>query len=251
MPYLHFFSNIRCNVCKHNASFSLLHAANLRKHEPNRSISNRPWIDIRDDFRGLFCCGHCQSPLTIDFRARSHEHVNDLLGYLNRLTNHLINPTSNGNVGYMTIEARNLGQDLHNQFDISSFYPNTKKEIPTNLPEEIHSLYVEDLLHAEGSARLTVITCRLILESACRDKLGTDKGQLINLIKQLGDKEMLPKVMLDWAHTIRQFGNEAVHDPAPQIPAEAADIRSFTEALLDFLYTYPAKIEAIRKETAH
>lgn len=213
--------------------------------QPQRTV----WADELLNFRGLFLCGHCHSPVTLDFSARNKEHGAQALPYLNRLQLQLIDQTHISTAGKRygyEIKADSVGRDLHSAFKIEAFYPDGNEVIPTHLPPEIHSLYVDDLLQAKGSPRLTLFTCRLILEAACREKLGSDKGKLVNLIEKLGEAEALPKVMLDWAHTIRQFGNDAVHDATPPSHEEALEIKTFTEALLEFLYTYPARIAELR-----
>ncbi|EMV0202349.1 DUF4145 domain-containing protein [Klebsiella quasipneumoniae] len=140
-----------------------------------------------------------------------------------------------------------VGTDLRKFFKLDTIYPEGTDSVPEHLPQEIHSMYVDDLLQATSSPRLTLVSCRMILESACRDKLGTDKGRLVDLIQKLGEAEALPRVMLDWANTIRQFGNEAVHVSGSPTVDEATEIRSFTVTLLEFLYSHPARIDSLRK----
>ncbi|HCM5103668.1 TPA: DUF4145 domain-containing protein [Klebsiella pneumoniae] len=149
-------------------------------------------------------------------------------------------------IGY-EVKMDDVGTDLRKFFKLDTIYPEGTDSVPEHLPQEIHSMYVDDLLQATSSPRLTLVSCRMILESACRDKLGTDKGRLVDLIQKLGEAEALPRVMLDWANTIRQFGNEAVHVSGSPTVDEATEIRSFTVTLLEFLYSHPARIDSLRK----
>ncbi|HCJ2570305.1 TPA: DUF4145 domain-containing protein [Klebsiella pneumoniae] len=250
MPFLHYFSDVHCAVCGHNSSFSLLHAACMRKSELNTQSQTRMWREDPFNFRGLFTCGNCFSPVTFDFSPRNRDTDSRPIRFLNRLSLEMIDTSSRTTqprrVGY-EVKLDDVGIDLRKFFTLDAFYPEGTDSVPEHLPAEIHSMYVDDLLQATSSPRLTLVSCRMILESACRDKLGTDKGKLVNLIQKLGEAEALPRVMLDWANTIRQFGNEAVHVSGSPTVDEATEVRSFTVTLLEFLYSHPARIDSLRK----
>ncbi|MEH4206720.1 DUF4145 domain-containing protein [Klebsiella pneumoniae] len=252
MPYLHYFSDVHCSVCGHNASFSLLHAMNMRKSEIHSVSKTTMWADDNLRYRGLFCCGHCQSPVTCDFSLIDRGLGTQARNFLNRLSIEIIEPgsrsTQQRRLG-LEIKMDQIGTNLRKFFSLDAFHPKGEDSIPENLPADIHSMYVDDLLQATSSPRLTLVSCRMILESACRDKLGTDKGKLVELIQKLGTAQALPQVMLDWANTIRQFGNEAVHVSGSPTSEEATEIRSFTITLLEFLYSHPARISSLRQNT--
>jgi len=54
--------------------------------------------------------------------------------------------------------------------------------------------------------------------------------------------------LFEWADTLRISGNEAVHDLAVTVPADdARDILEFTNALLEYMFTFKDKFEQYKK----
>ncbi|WP_049856845.1 DUF4145 domain-containing protein [Trabulsiella odontotermitis] len=147
-----------------------------------------------------------------------------------------------------TIDISRVGTNLRPSFEIEKIYPGGESAIPDNLPSQIERMYKEDLMAVRGSARHTIISCRTILESACKQILEVKNKKLIAMIDTLKNDGLIPSTMADWAHTIRIIGNDAVHeDESPGID-EASEIVAFTDNLLQLLFTYPARIEKIREQ---
>lgn len=172
--------------------------------------------------------------------------------FLNRISLELMDPSLRGTgqryIGHQ-ITMDSLGVDLGPLFKIDAFHPDSKEAVPSDLPPGIHQIFVNDLLNASGSPRLTLFSCRLIIEAACSDQLGVSGGKLVSMINQLGESRKLPEVMIEWAHTIRQFGNGAAHDHSDVPDArEASEIRAFTVSMLEFLYSHPARVTALRNQ---
>jgi hypothetical protein len=54
--------------------------------------------------------------------------------------------------------------------------------------------------------------------------------------------------LLEWAEALRNFGNEAAHDVGVTISAQdAKDIMTFTEALIEYVFTYRDQFERFKK----
>lgn len=53
---------------------------------------------------------------------------------------------------------------------------------------------------------------------------------------------LLTKDLAQWAHEIRIFGNEAVHDPVEVSEQEATEIKDFTELFLLYVFTLPGML---------
>ncbi|MCX9095000.1 DUF4145 domain-containing protein [Providencia rettgeri] len=170
----------------------------------------------------------------------------DPFSFLNRLKYTEISGTP-PQTGY-TLSVNEWGTDLRQAFIIDKIIPEQGEEIPPALPDEIRAMYVDDLLQVTGSARHVLIACRAILEATCKDKLSNPKGHLINLIQQLVDEGFLPKSISEWAHTIREFGNIAVHEASAPDRTTANEIMMFTKTLLELMYSYPEKIQQIRQK---
>lgn len=79
------------------------------------------------------------------------------------------------------------------------------------------------------------------------------KGEGSNLkdqIDDLADKGILPPVMKDWAHEVRELGNENAH-PKPGAkgtpPEDAKDVVEFLTFLLRLTYNLPQEIQQFRE----
>ncbi|HBO3781259.1 TPA: DUF4145 domain-containing protein [Pseudomonas aeruginosa] len=69
-------------------------------------------------------------------------------------------------------------------------------------------------------------------------------------IDDLAKKGVLPKIMQDWAHSVRELGNDSAHpkvDQPPTSPQDAKDIISFMDYLFEYLYTLPKRINEYRE----
>jgi recombinational DNA repair protein (RecF pathway) len=55
---------------------------------------------------------------------------------------------------------------------------------------------------------------------------------------------LITKEMRTWAHKIRLEGNEAVHEIDEPTKEQATELKLFTEMVLTYLYTLPAKVKA-------
>jgi hypothetical protein len=69
-------------------------------------------------------------------------------------------------------------------------------------------------------------------------------------IDDLAEKGVLPKIMQEWAHNVRELGNDSAH-PQPDQPAtsskDAKDIVGFMDYLFEYLYTLPKQIREYRE----
>jgi hypothetical protein len=83
--------------------------------------------------------------------------------------------------------------------------------------------------------------CRKALQGICVDK----KAKSANLaagLRDLRDNGLIDKNLYDWADALRLFGNDAAHDINVVIsPQDAKDIVEFTEAILEYVYTFRQK----------
>lgn len=92
------------------------------------------------------------------------------------------------------------------------------------------------------------IMARSALQVALRDR-GAEGKNLKQEIDDLADKGILPAIMKEWSHNVRELGNESAHPQPEQIPTnkeDAKDIVSFLDFLLEYLYKLPKRIEDYR-----
>ncbi len=88
----------------------------------------------------------------------------------------------------------------------------------------------------------------VMARSALQLTLRAQNAQGKNLYGEINDlaaKGLLPPTMKDWAHNLRELGNDSAHprpNQAPTVPADARDICNFLDFLLEYLYTLPHRI---------
>lgn len=88
---------------------------------------------------------------------------------------------------------------------------------------------------------------RTVLELAM-NKIAPDiKGNLFERLGKLQDANKLPAEMTDWAHNIRIFGNEAVHEGAKASPEDVEDLANITKIILIYLFEMPERVRLMRE----
>lgn len=63
-------------------------------------------------------------------------------------------------------------------------------------------------------------------------------------IDKLADAGSITRDIQKWAHKIRLEGNEAVHELENPTKEQATELKLFTELLLTYLFTLPARVKA-------
>jgi hypothetical protein len=92
------------------------------------------------------------------------------------------------------------------------------------------------------------VMARSALQLALRAH-GAEGANLKQEIDDLASKGLLPPIMKDWAHTVRDLGNDSAHpkvDQAPTNAKDASDIVGFLDFMLEYLYTLPKRISEYR-----
>jgi sarcosine oxidase delta subunit len=92
----------------------------------------------------------------------------------------------------------------------------------------------------------------VMARSALQISLRAHEAKGNNLKQEIDDlaaKGLLPPLMKEWAHLVRDLGNDSAH-PTIDAPAttskDAADIVAFLDFLLEYLYVLPKKINDYR-----
>lgn len=188
--------------------------------------------------------------MTLDISLREGTEPAGALAFLNRLSFDFIQQssmTTRKNYPLIPVDVSSFGTELTPYFHIDQAHPNAETEIPDFLPENILRHYRENILGV-STPTMTVVGCRRTLEAVCREKTG-QKDNLVTLIEKMADEGVIPESIKTWAHTIRIFGNRAAHDTDDFFSyGEAKEIRAFTRMLLEFIYSYPARIRQLQNK---
>jgi hypothetical protein len=127
-------------------------------------------------------------------------------------------------------------------------YPPQDDRINPLLPDPLKDAYREAISCFKSKAyTATAIMCRKTLEGICVEHKAKGSN-LVASLKDLKDKGVIENRLYEWADALRISGNEAAHDVSVTISAEdARDILEFTNALLEYIFTFRDKFEEFKK----
>jgi hypothetical protein len=136
----------------------------------------------------------------------------------------------------------------HGWDDPFLLYPAQPSRINPSFPEAIQSAYGEAVACFRGKAfTAAAIMCRKTLEGVCAEH-GVNGRSLTVTLKGLRDKGVIEGRLYEWADALRITGNEAAHDVTVNVSQEdAQDIMEFTNALLEYVFSFRDRFEEFRK----
>jgi len=125
-----------------------------------------------------------------------------------------------------------------------SLFPQPDTRVNPNLPEPLKAACEEATSCFKSKAyTATAIMCRKTLEGICIEHGATGRT-LVASLKELKDKGVIENRLYEWADALRISGNEAAHDVNVTISADdAKDIIEFTNALLEYVFTFRDKFD--------
>ncbi len=127
-------------------------------------------------------------------------------------------------------------------------YPPEDNPINPNLPAPLKSAYAEAVSCFKSKAYTgTAMLCRKTLEGICAE-YGVTGRNLVSNLKELKDRGIIENRLYDWADALRISGNEAAHDIKVTVsPEDARDILEFTNALLEYIFTFRDRFEQFKQ----
>lgn len=138
--------------------------------------------------------------------------------------------------------------DDDEHFGTMRLYPPADDRVNPALPEPLKNAYKEAVACFKAKAyTATAIMCRKTLEGICVEHAAKG-GNLVKMLKDLKDKGVIENRLFEWADALRISGNEAAHDVNVTTSGEdARDILEFTNALLEYVFTFRDKFEEFKK----
>ena len=116
---------------------------------------------------------------------------------------------------------------------------------PDYWPADVGRFWLQARRSLEGNnwdAAAVMARSALQLSARLNGAAGSNLKQEIN---DLGEKGLLPPIMVEWSHEVRELGNDSAHPAAGSAGASAADAKDIVEFLttmLTFLYQIPHQI---------
>jgi len=129
-----------------------------------------------------------------------------------------------------------------------------------SLKVELHDSVPKAIREAFGEARTCIrakaftaaaIMCRKALEGICSAHGVKSSGSLAAQLKKLKEDGVIENRLFEWAEALRTMGNEAAHGVKLVVSREDAnDTLEFTEALIEYVFTYRDKFEQFKTRRA-
>ena len=140
------------------------------------------------------------------------------------------------------------GISADNSFRTLAMFPAPKVSVaPEGTPDAIAGTFIEAMDDLKRKRFDTCgILCRKVLDTATK-RLKPDVQSFFSRIEALRADGTITPAMTDWAHIVRQDGNEAVHTEEAMTEQAARELMGFTEMFLIYVYSLPSMIEARRK----
>ena len=127
-------------------------------------------------------------------------------------------------------------------------FPPADKKFGRSIPMPIREAHQEAVRCIKAKAyTASAIMCRKTLEGVCQAH-GVKARNLASSLKELKEKGLIEGKLVEWAEALRNFGNAAAHGVELRIsPEDARDIIEFTEALIEYVFTYKDKFAAFTR----
>jgi len=148
----------------------------------------------------------------------------------------------------MVLWSANESGDLYSYEQLP--WPAKPDSFPEHWPQALgrYWLQAQKCLNDE-SWDAAALMARSALQVAMREQQAKGNN-LRQEIDDLANKGLLPPVIKEWAHTLRELGNDSAHPHPSQVAttqADAIDTVRFLGFLLDYLYNLPHRIAEYRQ----
>ncbi|WP_138612814.1 DUF4145 domain-containing protein [Pseudoalteromonas sp. S3785] len=121
--------------------------------------------------------------------------------------------------------------------------------IPEFLPDNVQNFFSQAIsaLRSENFDSASMMS-RKVLEVSVKKIHPESQGSLYKRIESLESDGLITGDLKDWAHIIREDGNESAHEEEPVTREFAEEIISFTELFLLYVFTMPGMVKAKKPE---
>lgn len=133
----------------------------------------------------------------------------------------------------------------------SQVFPVLERPLSRSVPESIRECFQEARdCHRALAHTATALMCRRTMEAIAKDH-GVEERNLAASLKTMRDRGIIENRLFDWAEALRLVGNEAAHQVDRSVHGQdAQDVLEFTNALLEYLYTFRDRFDAFQKRRA-
>lgn len=132
-------------------------------------------------------------------------------------------------------------------------WPLKYEKAPDHFPADVGRYWLQakkSLVDKNYDAGAVMARSSLQLALRAHKAVGANLKQEID---DLAKKGLLPPLMQEWAHNVRELGNDSAHpklDQPPTTAQDARDIVKFMDFLFEYLYALPKRINEFRDRKA-
>ena len=130
-------------------------------------------------------------------------------------------------------------------------FPSGDLRVNPSAPRNIQAAFEEACACYRAQAfTASAIMCRKTLEGICATHNVTERTLAASLTK-MKESGLIDERLFEWSDSLRVAGNEAAHGVGLSIAQpDAKDILEFTNAILDYLFSYRDRFEQFKKRRA-
>ena len=154
-----------------------------------------------------------------------------------------------GNCASYVMVFWSAGNGLHD-YKIVPWPLSKLNKYPEHWPETVGRYWLQAKRNLKDENwDAAALMARSSLQASLREQEATGNN-LKQEIDDLATKGILPNIMKEWAHNVRELGNESAHpqpDQAATTAQDAKDIVGFMDYLFEYLYTLPKQINEYRE----
>ena len=127
-------------------------------------------------------------------------------------------------------------------------FPTSDLRVNPKAPHDIREAFDEACNCYRASAfTASAIMCRKTLEGICAAH-GVSERTLATSLKKMHERSLIDDRLFEWSDLMRVAGNEAAHGVGLSIDqADAKDILEFTNAIMDYLFSFRDRFEEFKK----
>jgi hypothetical protein len=127
-------------------------------------------------------------------------------------------------------------------------YPTTDLRDNPNAPRDIRLAFDEACnCYRAGAFTASAIMCRKTLERIYAAHVVTESS-LARSLRKMHEHNLIDGRLFEWSDLMRAAGNEAAHCVGLSIhQADAKDILGFTNAIMDYLFSFRDRFEEFKK----
>jgi len=127
-------------------------------------------------------------------------------------------------------------------------FPQADTRVNPNAPKEIRAAFEEACTCYRSQAyTASAIMCRKTIEGVCSEH-GVAERNLYSSLGKMKENGLIDERLFEWSDALRLVGNEAAHGVTTSISqTDAKDMIEFTNAILDYLFSYRDRFEQFKK----